>query len=498
MIEKNIRVYHTHIEIYPYFEGENERLERYLSIWIDAEFRYDPMGYFIHNNILYVPRGVSIDFLEKTFNTHAFVVHAPDVYKTTSGVHMKIEPRDEMQIEAIKFLSAEKEYMSAGQYSQQALILGTGVGKTYTTINSIIKLHMRALIITHQTKIKKQWIECFKSYTDISDCRLVDIDGSRVMDDIMKGKTIGYYYFINHQTISSYIKSNGPESLIKFFKKLNIGIKVFDEAHLEFRSVLKIDFLSNTKKTFYLTANFSRSDEKEARLFKRVFNSVYKLDENDIEKNILKRTSNINEEETLKRKHIIFIPVMYRSNPNINHFKMATNMYGFSVLGFFKYAFHLDPDKCMMNAFRKVFDMAIQLKGKILITLPRIDDTYLLKEIIHREYPELNKTIATINSKNSKDDNDYAKEKADIIISTIKSCGTGVDIKGLRVIINMEPFSSSITANQLSGRLREFSETDDTFFFHLVDKSFPICMRQYSNVLKELNKKVKAVQILDV
>ena len=54
--KKTIRIYHTHIEIFPYEKGENEKIERMLSIWVDAEFHYDTMGYFINDRILYEPR----------------------------------------------------------------------------------------------------------------------------------------------------------------------------------------------------------------------------------------------------------------------------------------------------------------------------------------------------------------------------------------------------------------------------------------------------------
>ena len=66
---KQIRVYHTHIEVYPYKLGENEHIEKLLSVWIDAEFRYNPIGFYVYNDVLYVPRGFSAYILEKEFNT---------------------------------------------------------------------------------------------------------------------------------------------------------------------------------------------------------------------------------------------------------------------------------------------------------------------------------------------------------------------------------------------------------------------------------------------
>ena len=61
--------------------------------------------------------------------------------------------------------------------------------------------------------------------------------------------------------------------------------------------------------------------------------------------------------------------------------------------------------------------------------------------------------IRTINSKNSKKDNEYAK-RSDVIVTTIASCGTGTDIPGITGIISCSPFVSGITAEQVFGRIR--------------------------------------------
>jgi len=42
-------------------------------------------------------------------------------------------------------------------------------------------------------------------------------------------------------------------------------------------------------------------------------------------------------------------------------------------------------------------------------------------------------------------------------------------LKGLRILINLEPIGSKIVANQVQGRLREYSPTDDTLYFYPVD-----------------------------
>ena len=483
MEDKKIRVYHTHIEVSPYTQGENPKIERYLSIWLESEHCYDPYGYYIEDDVLYLPRGYNVYVLEKEFESSAFYVRRADKSEhIKEQIHMLGKPRDRIQEESINFLSCKKNFKKVGKYSQQALILDTGDGKTFTTVYSILQYRLRAIIITHQEKIKKQWIETFKKYTDIDEDKLINIGNSNDMLRVIKGKKEGYMYFINHQTINSCARLHGWNTVREFFKETGAGIKVFDEAHLSFKNVLRVDMFSNTEKTFYLTANFGRSDIKEQMLFKKCFASVYKFGE---------ETRDYEE----KRKQIIYVPVLYRSNATFSDINMATNVYGFSVLKFSEYALHRDEDKTMIRHFYHVFDIAAKLEGKILITVPKIDDTEFIKECIKKEYPDLEKSVSTINSKNTKEENSLAKD-SDIICSTIKSCGTGVDIKGLRCIINMEPFNSSITANQLSGRLREYAKDKDTYFFDMIDISFPSCERQYQSKLEFLRKKCKEIKVM--
>ena len=65
----------------------------------------------------------------------------------------------------------------------------------------------------------------------------------------------------------------------------------------------------------------------------------------------------------------------------------------------------------------------------------------------------------------------HAKE-ADIIVSTMKSMGTGVDILGLRAIINTESYKSKIVTEQALGRLRRPADGSTCVYCELVDKAF--------------------------
>ena len=71
-----IMVHRTYIAINDYNLGDKVYLEHYLSTYDKAYFRYNPIGYIYDevNRVLKIPRGVSINQLEKSFNCVAQVI----------------------------------------------------------------------------------------------------------------------------------------------------------------------------------------------------------------------------------------------------------------------------------------------------------------------------------------------------------------------------------------------------------------------------------------
>ena len=314
-----IKVYNTHIEVYPYNKGEVPQIEKAYSKWDNVTHRYIEIGFYISDNILYLPRGTSMSLLAKLFKTTPILVTKADSSeKIKSNIDMKYEPRDRIQKESIDFLTSENQFKKGLNYSQYGLNLDTGDGKTYCMVSGIVRLGMKAIIITHKSRIKNQWYDEFLSKTDISEDRIIRIEGSNDILSIINGIKEADIYIVNHQTISSYARLYSWENVRVFFKKLKVGVKVIDEAHKFFENTLMLDFFSNVKRSYYLTATFTRSDPKEIGIFKKAFSSLYRFGE-----------ETLNYEE--KRKHINLVVVLYHSKPNYQQIKkIVGGSYGFN------------------------------------------------------------------------------------------------------------------------------------------------------------------------
>ena len=75
--------------------------------------------------------------------------------------------------------------------------------------------------------------------------------------------------------------------------------------------------------------------------------------------------------------------------------------------------------------------------------------------------------------------------------------GTGVHIDGLRITIMTESYSSDVQADQTSGRLREFNDTDYTFYVELVDEGFKKVKEMYKKRLPVFKKKCYKILEID-
>lgn len=471
-----IRVFHTHIEVYPYVKGDKPELEKMMSIYNPTTHSLSDVGYFIQNDILYLPRGVSTALLAEKFRTVPTTVTTPDDYTKIKKGTPKFGPKSSMQSDAIDFLCGENRFTYTKRYSQLGLNLQTGDGKTYSAVTAILKYKIKSIIITHQDKIKNQWIKSITEMTTFPEDMLINISGTDVIDDIMAGDVKGEIYLVNHQTLESYARMHGWTKIRDFFKKIKVGIKVIDEAHRFFENTLMIDNFSNCYKSFYLTATYGRSDASNT-LYKRAFSSLARFGE---------ETLNYDE----KRKHTNFIITYFASKPRYGIVPNLETYYGFSSYKYIDYELN-DSNGALYNAMDNILEKVNKLNGKILIFSPKIESV----EAIAKHVEEVTgKRVGILHSKMEENSADVLD--CDIISTTIKSAGEGLDIKGLRTIICTEPIGSGNLADQVRGRLREYSKEDDTFMFYLVDTTVKKTVTYLKNILPTMKKTCKELMTI--
>ncbi len=303
----------------------------------------------------------------------------------------------------------------------------------------------------HRDNLRKQWAKSLYEMNGFSSKEVHEIESGEEILDIVTGDYKPDYdvYLITHATFRAGLNRVGSLSAMeKFTENLGIGMKIIDEAHLEFRDTLTMDAVMNVKRNLYLTATNARSSKDENAIFKYVFaNTLF-----------YKESRAMYDNRPKKWVDYVTVCVNTHCKPNIYRYRVvgAKNMnsatYGKWVIGYDKNNTHF---KACRELVRQTYND--DSKSKMLIFMPLIDLCEKCQEFLFSlnndptfDY-ELD--IRTINSRNSKSENERAKQ-ADIIITTIGSAGTGTDIPGITDIICCSPFVSVVTSKQVFGRIR--------------------------------------------
>nr|DAK39022.1 MAG TPA: Cas system-associated protein [Caudoviricetes sp.] len=473
-----IEIYPTHIELSPFERGDNFKLEKQFSKWNIVRKRYYPFAYTVENKKAYFPRGTNIQSLQMEY-PNAVIVNRTTKYseiKYFPSYEMTCDPRDNLQKDIIQFLEHQGRYSISG-YNQYTLSAQTDSGKTFCACSMMVHRGIRSLVITHQVKIKEQWIDTLKEKTTLPNERIIDLEEDEDIFSIINCEFEGDIFVITHQKINSFVKKYTWEKFNDFLRISGIGIKIYDEAHLFFEHILNIDFFTNVKESYYLTATFTRSDPREAKMFRDAFSASYKWE-----------ISNGDE----KRKHVVYCPIIFNSRPGLEIQNKVLTRYGFSAINYIDYAINLDPNKTILSVLQMVYDKIKDQDGKTLIVSPTISSSDLIASFM-KQYSD-GKNVVTVNSKMDKKHIDETIENSDIVSSTIKSSGTGVNIKGLRFLFCLEPHSSQNITIQLVGRLREYDKTKYTFMFDFFDLGFPQMMDMYENHIKAMKPRVVEIR----
>lgn len=473
---KKFIVYQTHIEIPEYELGDCPSIEKALSIYDRVYHRVIPIGYIYdkENKVLKIPSGMEITSLSNALDRVSEVNYDVDDYETMS-LRLKEPPRNELQKEAIRFLLGMDEFLYTKVYSQLILNLDTGEGKTFCAIAASSIYRYKTLIITHQNNIKKQWQDAFLQFTDIDERNIIDISSSNMAKKLLRSKTIqGKVFIVNHDTLRNLINTSGEEVLKELMNKLGIGLKIYDEFHLEFRNMMLIDSITNTKKTLYLSATLGRSDVGENKVFRNAFTSVPKY---------IQKTHGYNNGMT----HIKYLAYMYNTKPGLSEMISCKNKYGFSGNKYASYEVdHSDIILKHLGILIEKFLLPYKSDFKGLILFSTIDACESFKYLLEIEFPSLK--IGTYHSKIDDDSKDYVIEECNLIISTSKSLGTGKNIPKLRTIINCEAFSSKIVGKQVAGRLRRLDDEISSYYIEMVDYGFKSIKNQYNKRITEYKK----------
>lgn len=424
-------------------------------------------------NDIYLPASVTLPVIQGFFPKKEVTVNFQRTAKPKSIMYNMIhQPVNQLQSDAITFLMKMKK---DPETHQRFLSLETGSGKTYVTINLISKLRKKALIIVDTIELASQWAREFSKHTDISPNKVVILSGQASIDKEVANPT-GDVYIAIHRTLGNMMSAD-INSINTLMNKLGIGIRIFDESHVEFGNICRINSFSNVEYTLYLTATPNRSAYQDDSLYAKVFRSVPYYNGKDLSPG---------------KYHTV---VLYKMNthPSFDDRLSVRTQHGFNQAKWSSYAAN-DGYEHFIIAVKDIFDnfKLIERDKKTAIMLPTIELIKKLKNDLEDLFPgiEIGTFIGEI-PKNKRADELTKK----FILTNDKIFDKGIDIKDLEILINFVPIGSQVKTEQIIGRLRR-KEGSSSVLIDVTDIGFDECIRQ-SKLRKRFYKK-KAKKIIDL
>lgn len=422
---------------------------------------------------MYFPSSVTLKAIEQLFPEEESTVSYANTAKAKLLQYQMVhKPRNELQEKAIAFLMKMKR---DPETHQRFLSLETGSGKTYVTINCISQFKKKALIIVDTLDLAAQWKREFLNHTDLQDSDIVILSGQEIVDK-ETAKPTGKVYVAIHRTLGNMLTSD-PNSINKLMNKLGIGVRVFDESHVDFGNICKINAFSNVEYTIYLTATPSRSSFMDNSLYAKVFNAV----------------PYFNGKELSGDKYHTVVLYKMNTHPSLDDRITVRTQYGFSSAKWSQYVSG-DGYEYFLEAMKDIFDnfKLTSRNKKTAIMLPTIDLIKKLKTDLEELYPDI--SCGTFIGEISKNKRLEELEKT-FILTNDKIFDKGIDVKDLEILINCVPLGSAVKTEQIMGRLRN-RQGYLSILIDVTDVGFDECVKQ-SKLRKRLYKK-KAKKIIEL
>jgi superfamily II DNA or RNA helicase len=363
--------------------------------------------------------------------------------------------REELQTQAVDYIIHSKENVVA-------LALQTGKGKSSCAIKSIAGIGKRAMICVNG--LLEQWKEAIKKFTHCTDEDIYFIIGIDSVDKLLAqiDKTIFPKFILcSTSTIQAYatdkLSYRDFPPFEEFCDRLNIGVRVTDEAHLNFHANMMLDLRMNTHKTILLSATFDRSN----KFVKKIFHQHYP------------REIRFGEDEY--KQYVNIHAYRYSFGMGIVPSRAYKTINGYSHA---KYeAWLLDPRNLnrLEYVYRSVFSpliyshyINIMRPGqRLLIICTTHEMCRWFETTLSRDTPHLVSKIYISETE------DVILSEADIIISTPRSAGVGRDIANLRSVLITSAIGSESLNEQMLGRLRELPNGDIPEFCYVCNTEIP-------------------------
>ena len=424
-----------------------------------AEWDYEPSikkwtlsykyyDYDKENQLCILPRYALDEFITFLDNSTEVIYENLDPVvprKISLRIKDKFKPREDQP----KII----EFMTRNGKGFKPVALATGGGKTFCSEYSICLLKETALVVLGQ--LIEQWYSSIREHTNISDKDIYIIQGFDSLKKLWQAhlnkkiKLRPKIILAAAKTLYAYaVEPSGMyldlPNYDKFQEEFGIGIKIVDECHLNFHNTVMIDLHSNIETNIYLSATYERSSSQCKRIFNLVFPPAMKYGE-----------------QFAKKYTVVYMVSYSLMLPRVNFKRSKGYMHALYETFLLKHRSYFLSYWTEISYLIKRFYLELRKEGQKLLILAQTRE--FCEQLLFFVRKDFNTCKSELYFSSDKKANREDIFNSDIIISTIKSSSTGLDIKGLKTAINTVSFSSSPQAAQVMGRLRQIPDEETIF-----------------------------------
>ena len=424
--------------------------------------------------VIAIPRNFPLDLLSDFTNIREYTKEKIKLDYDSRTIKIDTEPRNAEQKKMLNFLLGRGTFSNLARKPRRGMFSDTGTGKTFTSLKAISEENHFAFINCPDDKAIMTWKYEISLFTDILPEEIFVIAGASSLNKFLKSKDKYKIVLASSKTFSSLIAKNQFSEIENFFKEARFSLIIHDESHLNLSVLFYIEMITNSKRTYYLTATPGRRIFKEEKLLNNLLPSEECIYSPEIiprfDVRICKFWSNPKSSDHLKGvikpRGIDYLSYgkKYLFNENLPYIRFFKN----SIL------------KKVVKASRKVLS---DKNNKTAIICKTKDENYLIASMIQDLFPDL--TVGVFNSDIDNMDERFKQTDCQIIITTDKSMAGIVNIKKLESIIFLYPITSETHLVQIVGRER-VEENKKNFIYILADYSLGTRIRKSIYSVKQI------------
>lgn len=357
--------------------------------------------------------------------------------------------------------------------------LQAGGGKTEIAKHCMAIQQLRTVGFMKSSFIER-WMPDMGDSFHFKPKELLQVAGSGALNSIMEmaleGESIGKCIFISINTFSDYIKSfenYGVNSMypiapIEFFHKLGIGFTVLDEGHQFLHQVMKLFAYTHVHKFLTLSGTLDTQNPFTNRMLETIYPKADRFTAG------------------YWNKYIVVTSARYSlKKPNSIRCSGYQGAYSHTT---FEASLMLAKNKNMLMSYLDLIHFYVDLKfgsvmekgQKCLVFCATVKFCVIVQKYLQKKYPHL--TI----SKYTSGDKAATLQNSDIVVSTVLSAGTAVDIPNLRLglmTIALDSQQSNEQAMHRTRPLKDWPSVDAEFVYFAclgIDKHMKYCFNKHN------------------